>query len=420
MAEGVSGELIACWTTNSNLVKEALKRGVAYQLLFGHPGGRDELPRLLAIAQVAVVPTMAMVFRAAGGAPPPGHDPAERQLAIFRRLDSLLQQEQEALVTIMGRDNMLATVAGAQDIALLLPVNAAIFAEDVRLVTRRYARYIQAYLERSLDFAVAVGIGPVCLDFRLLRQSYAEARRAVGYCFYESNGTIVHSGDIERLRLQENQTAFIRFEAALQDSLRRGDWDAFYRAGRELADEIARGVVEPYVLKVRILEMLTLLSRTVIDMGGDPARLLDVKVRLGAELEGIATNRQLRGWLDDVFRDLCRLARENQRDFTAKAVVKVKQYIHANYPKNIMLEELARHALLSVSHLSHAFSESCGVSITEYLKTTRVKKAQSLLRSSDKSVTEVAASVGYPDPNYFARVFKCITGKSPQQYRRGE
>lgn len=419
MTDGVSNELITSWTTNSNLVKEVLKSGIAYQLLFGHLGSRDELPRLFDIAQVGAMPTLAMVLRPADGAGPSQCDSTERQLLIFRRLEGLVQKEQEALVTIMGRDNILATIAGTQDIALLLPVNSAIFSDDSRLVTRRYARYIQAYLERDLDFSVAVGVGSVYHDFRLLRQSFNEARKAVSYCFYETNGTILHSSDIERFRRQENQTAFIRFEAALQDSLRRGDWDGFYRVSRELMDEIARGVVEPYILKVRILEMLTLLSRTVIDMGGDSARLLDVKVRLGAEIENIATNRQLRSWLDDVFRDLSWFAQENQQDFAAKAVVKVKQYIHANYPKSIMLEELARLVLLSPSYLSHAFSESCGVSITEYLKTVRVKKAQAMLRSSDKSVTEVAASVGYPDPNYFARVFRNITGKSPQQYRKG-
>jgi two-component system response regulator YesN len=419
MTEGVSDELIAAWLADSNLVKDVLKQGIAYQLLFGHLGDQDELLRLLAIAQVAVVPTLAMALRAADGAAPPRRDPAERQLRVLRRLESLLQSEQEALATIMGRNNMLATVAGTQDVALLLPVNAAIFPSDVRPVAHRYARYVKAYLERGLDFSVAVGVGSVYRDFRQLRQSFAEARKAVSYCFYESNGTIVHSGDIEKFRLQENQTVFIRSETTLQDSLRRGDWDTFYRTCHELMDEIARGVMEPYVLKVRILEMLTLLSRTVIDMGGDSARLLDVKVRLGAEIEGIATNRQLRGWLDDVFRDLSWFAQENQRDFVAKAVVKVKQYLHANYTKNITLEELARHVLLSPSYLSHAFSESCGVSITEYLKAIRVKKAEAMLRSSNKSVTEVGASVGYLDPNYFARVFKRITGKSPQQYRKG-
>lgn len=419
MTEGVSNELINSWTVDSGLVKGVLKRGIAHQLLFGHLGGRDELRRLFAIAEVAVAPTLAMALRPAGGTVPSRPGPAERQLQIFRRLETMMQSEQEALATIMGRDNILATIAGNQDIALLLPVNAAVIPGDSRPVAHRYARYVKAYIEQGLDFAVAVGVGAVYRDVGQLRQSFAEARKAVSYCFYENNGTILHSADIEKFRRQENKTAFIRFEAVLQDCLRRGDWDSFYRSSRELMDEIARGVVEPYVLKVRILELLTLLSRTVIDMGGDSARLLDVKVRLGDEIEGITTNRQLRGWLDDVFRDLSWFAQENQHDFIAKAIVKAKQYIHANYARNIALEELARHVLLSPSYLSHAFSEACGASITEYLKAIRVKKAEAMLRCSDKSVTEVGASVGYPDPNYFARVFKHITGKSPQQYRKG-
>lgn len=419
MAEGISTGLINYWAANGSQVKDFLKQGVAYKLLFGHYENREDLANLLAIAQVDVVPTLVMVLRAAGGAVQPGQDLPARQKMILRRLEAMLHQEQEALVTVMGRENILVTIAGTQDIALLLPVNGAIYGDDIRTVTHRYARYLQTYLERELG-GVIIGIGPFCRDAGRLPQSFAAARQAADYCFYETNGTIVHSDDIGACQHQDNQTAFIRFEAALQDSLRRGDWDAFFRVSRELTAEIARGVVQPYVLKVRILELMTLLSRTVIDMGGDPVRLLAAKVRMGDELAAIATCRQLKVWLDDAFRDLSWFAQENERDYTARAIVKVKQYIHANYRSNITLEELARHALLSSSYLSHAFSETCRISITEYLKTIRVRKAQALLKSSDKTVTEVAASVGYADPNYFARVFKGTTGKSPQQYRKGE
>lgn len=40
-----------------------------------------------------------------------------------------------------------------------------------------------------------------------------------------------------------------------------------------------------------------------------------------------------------------------------------------------------------------------------------------MLKSTDASVTEIAASVGYGDINYFSRIFKKIMKVSPSGFR---
>ncbi len=49
----------------------------------------------------------------------------------------------------------------------------------------------------------------------------------------------------------------------------------------------------------------------------------------------------------------------------------------------------------------------------DYLNRIRVAKALDCLQNEDISITDVAASVGIPDPNYFTRIFKKIMGHAP-------
>lgn len=415
--EFIVDELILRWKDQRELVKRALKREVAQQLLLGRSPDADPLRGLLAAAEIMLLPTVVVVLRVKQTEPPDLADPCG---TVFVRLEDMLRGGQEAISTIMGQGNILATMAGDEEIAVLLPLAEVSRHDDPVVEARRYARYIKAYLERDGVYHLAVGIGSTCLDSRALRESYDEARMALDYTFYEICGPILHIAEVRRLLLQPYRPDFIGYETVMTESLRKGDWEDFSQAGRRLLAEIVQArTVPPSILRVRILELLTLLTRALIDRGANPARLLDFKVKLGTEIDAIRSARELKSWLEAVFERLIGFARIYQGDLTAKAVADVKQYLYANYARNISLEELAQLALLSPHYLSRMFSEASGMSITEYLKQVRVRKAQHLLRNSTRSVTEVAAAVGYSDPNYFARVFKNLTGQTPHQFRKG-
>ena len=52
-----------------------------------------------------------------------------------------------------------------------------------------------------------------------------------------------------------------------------------------------------------------------------------------------------------------------------------------------------------------------------YLNEYRVGKARQLVLDPRLSLKDVSTACGYADANYFTRVFKRITGKTPSEYR---
>ncbi|MBP3742789.1 MAG: helix-turn-helix transcriptional regulator, partial [Treponema sp.] len=53
-----------------------------------------------------------------------------------------------------------------------------------------------------------------------------------------------------------------------------------------------------------------------------------------------------------------------------------------------------------------------------FVSDKRLEKARQLLESTDLSIKEITAEVGYNDQNYFSRIFKNKYGLSPKEYRK--
>ena len=84
----------------------------------------------------------------------------------------------------------------------------------------------------------------------------------------------------------------------------------------------------------------------------------------------------------------------------------------------VSFETVAAECGLSASRLSHLFREQSGQTLTQFLEQQRVSRACQLLDFTTRSITAIAAEVGYENPFYFTLRFKQQTGYSPREYRK--
>lgn len=105
----------------------------------------------------------------------------------------------------------------------------------------------------------------------------------------------------------------------------------------------------------------------------------------------------------------------NKRD---KLFIQIKDYIDQHYTEEFTMEKLSQEVHMSTSNLTHQFKKRTGFSPVQYIIRRRIGRAQSLLISSDMSITDVSAEVGYDNLSYFNNQFKKIVGMSPQVYRK--
>lgn len=93
-------------------------------------------------------------------------------------------------------------------------------------------------------------------------------------------------------------------------------------------------------------------------------------------------------------------------------------YIDKHYTRKLPNSYLADIAGMSIEGLSKMFKNHIGISPAAYVTQVRIKKASSLLLHSDESIERIALSTGFPNRNYFSRIFKQITHESPATFRQ--
>lgn len=100
-----------------------------------------------------------------------------------------------------------------------------------------------------------------------------------------------------------------------------------------------------------------------------------------------------------------------------KVTEMIFRYIQENYKYDISMQELAKAMNYSEAYFCKLFKQCFSKNFTSYLTEYRVKEAKRMLEQPTVNVKDVGKAVGYMDSNYFARVFKRITGQTPTEYR---
>ena len=98
-----------------------------------------------------------------------------------------------------------------------------------------------------------------------------------------------------------------------------------------------------------------------------------------------------------------------------KIVRQCVQYITTHTHQNITLEQLAEGSNYSKEYIAKLFRRHMGMSVSDYIRKTRIDEAKELLRQG-KSCSEVACILNYASQSYFIRQFKRQTGITPKAF----
>lgn len=93
-------------------------------------------------------------------------------------------------------------------------------------------------------------------------------------------------------------------------------------------------------------------------------------------------------------------------------------YLQRHSSEECSLNDIAAHFSISRSYLTRIFKSVTGVTIKEYLTLCRIRKATTLLNSTDLSITEIASRTGFGNITNFEKHFKEMTDTTPLQYRK--
>jgi AraC-like DNA-binding protein len=97
---------------------------------------------------------------------------------------------------------------------------------------------------------------------------------------------------------------------------------------------------------------------------------------------------------------------------------RAKEAMDAELDKEIAIARLACDCGLSTSQFARAFRQSTGYPPHRWLLQRRIKRAQDLLLTSDKTLAEIASACGFSNQSHLTRAFGQTVGSSPGLWRR--
>ena len=98
-------------------------------------------------------------------------------------------------------------------------------------------------------------------------------------------------------------------------------------------------------------------------------------------------------------------------------IQKVLSYIRKNIYKTIDIDSLAAISCLSKDHFIRLFKKEINNTPLQYINQKKIEKAQLILITDSMPVKNISYLLAYEDHSYFNRLFKKLTGVTPQQYR---
>ncbi len=102
-----------------------------------------------------------------------------------------------------------------------------------------------------------------------------------------------------------------------------------------------------------------------------------------------------------------------------QVISQIRNYVMDHFSDQLSLDVVAEQVFLSPVYVSRLFKQETGENFTDYITRVRIEKAKELLSHPEILVCDVGRRVGYPNPRYFYRVFKNMTGATPSSYRSG-
>jgi len=164
----------------------------------------------------------------------------------------------------------------------------------------------------------------------------------------------------------------------------------------------AGGVVSLRQLRSAVAEIFRALNETLRDERGKASECLQRAERL----------------LESVAQPAAAASSVAPQGLAPWQVRRVLTHVNSNLDTTIRNKDLAAVARLCESHFNVAFRKSVGQSPHEYIIRRRIERAQGLMLSTDKALSEIAADCGLADQPHFTRLFRRFVGESPAAWRR--
>ena len=209
-------------------------------------------------------------------------------------------------------------------------------------------------------------------------------------------------------------------EGKMLDAIRRGDIsEATYYQNIFMGYRLDQRIDDPVRnAKDMVIAASTAMRKAVQQAEVHPLYIDSLSGQLLREIEEAENEVQVGALVPRMIRNYCLLVQTYSRERFSGVVRDVLNFVDFHYMEPLSLESLSGKYAVNKNYLSTRFHKEVGMTVTDYINLTRVRRSLKLLSGTNLSMPEIAERCGFSDANYYTRTFKKVHGTTPTEYRR--
>lgn len=303
-----------------------------------------------------------------------------------------------------------------QEYVLLLMIGQLNISKGNEMVSSVLGK-IRSQLSNYMNIRLSIGVSNITNDIKNIRILYKQSEENAKLRFILGKGKTIYPNDVARITNAASEKISGKNDRFIS-ALKEGDREKSFNELETLFDIIRK--YNP--LKIEKLfpfyvEILFSITKHLNEIGEDASSVFGKEVDFYEKISKFETRDEINVWLRNITDWVLNYIKEKRDLKISRAVIRAIEYIRANYSnEDLSLGMVSEFVGLSENRFSTLFAKETNKTFVEYLTTKRIEKAKDLLSSTSLKVYEIAEKVGYSNAEYFSRIFKKITGKSPNSY----
>ena len=274
----------------------------------------------------------------------------------------------------------------------------------------------QEILKDELSISTTIGVSNIYDEIQKISLCYIQACSAMDYRLIKGNGSIIPYSSILPIIEGHEHTYPDNNLENLHFFIKNGDIDSINDTLDTTLDFIKENDVPLFITRILCFDMINTIWKSFTELQKSIALPTNEYPNITI-LSKYDTVDDLIQILKNFCTNLCGEINSSSHKKDEELINSILQFIQENFKSSsFSIQIMAEHFDMSLTNISQYFKTRTNQTIIDYITNLRISAAKQKLLTTEMSVNEIAAHVGYLNSSSFIRRFKQITGLTPKQF----
>lgn len=273
-------------------------------------------------------------------------------------------------------------------------------------------------LDEWFNISIMVSISNVHDSLIGISDAYEEAFNAMEYKMvldFEDSIDIIHYNHIQNPKRRYLYS--MEMEQRLINKIKVGDSHGSKELLNNVFEDHYNSTDHTSIEMIRCL-MFDLLSTIIKAIDSSDSEIFLEELKPVERIMKAYNLQEMKQELHSILDEVCNFIRNQRKEDKGQLENQVKNYVLQHFDDvNLNVAMLGEKFNITPAYLSKLFKDQTGISLLEFINSTRVRRSKELLKEDKLTVAEISEMVGYANSNAFIRVFKKYEGITPGKYK---